>query len=332
MTNINEQAGQGRTVAGNGDQSEPEAALAKLRTMLEDEKARRGLTVTQLARRAQLGRTTVHEALRPGNAAPTHRTVASLTRALNLPTDELLELRRIAIAEGGLPAGAESEPEAPAAPVSTKYADSADAGPVAAPARRVWHRRLLLGVPVTMVVASAAVTAVFLRPGWFSSGTASEGPSPDPTPSNLSYEPFRLNDPKARLNDGVFCVYDSDHGPDLGLACRGDLNFDWAVKPAGNSSFKLVNTATGRCLASSVKANKLVRSMACLDDNPVRWTVGTTTRWGQSLKNTDSGWCLAGLKMNSCNAEAVDRWESGDRPMPLFNGYGSQSEAGPQKR
>ncbi|MEV6297577.1 helix-turn-helix transcriptional regulator [Streptomyces sp. NPDC051896] len=58
------------------------------------ELAGKGLTVTQLARRAELGRTTVHEALQPGGPVPSHRTVAALAHALGLPEpEELLNLR-----------------------------------------------------------------------------------------------------------------------------------------------------------------------------------------------------------------------------------------------
>ncbi|MEV8563934.1 helix-turn-helix transcriptional regulator [Streptomyces sp. NPDC051917] len=69
--------------------------------MLADELARKGLTVTQLARRAELGRTTVHEALQPAGPVPSQRTVAALAHALGLPEEELLNLRGGADRRGG---------------------------------------------------------------------------------------------------------------------------------------------------------------------------------------------------------------------------------------
>ncbi|MEV6742365.1 helix-turn-helix transcriptional regulator [Streptomyces sp. NPDC051104] len=86
-------------VAVHEEQSQGDAALTKLRAMLADGLARKGLTVTQLARRAELGRTTVHEALQPGGPVPSHRTVAALAHALGLPEEELLNLRRVAAGE-----------------------------------------------------------------------------------------------------------------------------------------------------------------------------------------------------------------------------------------
>lgn len=156
--------------------------------------------------------------------------------------------------------------------------------------------------------------------------------------NQIRHERFkeRSRHKKRRLSSGgFFCLADSRHGPRLGLLCGEDASFDCAVKPAGNSSFKLVNNATGRCLASSVKVNKPVKSMACPDDNPVRWTVGTTTRHGHSLKNTDSGWCLTGSpsrEMKTCNARAVDTWTNNDRTYFDESRYRSQSEAGTHTR
>ena len=69
-------------------------ALTGLRNRLEDGLAHLGLTKTQLAARAGLGRTTVHAAFQAGGCVPSAATVATLARALNLSEEELLELRR----------------------------------------------------------------------------------------------------------------------------------------------------------------------------------------------------------------------------------------------
>ncbi|MFJ5779294.1 helix-turn-helix domain-containing protein, partial [Streptomyces sp. NPDC093094] len=78
-----------------------EPALTELRRRLAGGLAQARLNQTQLARRAQLGRTTVSEALSPRKPVPSAETVAALARALRLPVEELLELQRTAAAEPG---------------------------------------------------------------------------------------------------------------------------------------------------------------------------------------------------------------------------------------
>ncbi|WP_328373763.1 helix-turn-helix domain-containing protein (plasmid) [Streptomyces sp. NBC_00445] len=74
-------------------------ALTELRKRLSDGLARIRLNKTDLAKRAGLGRTTVQEAFRSGGPVPSAETVAALARALKLPPEELMELRRLAAAE-----------------------------------------------------------------------------------------------------------------------------------------------------------------------------------------------------------------------------------------
>ncbi|MER5764606.1 helix-turn-helix transcriptional regulator [Streptomyces sp. NPDC002082] len=69
------------------------AALAELQVRLSDGLAAMGLSVTQLAVRAGLGRTTVSNALNQASL-PSPQTVAALCRVLKLELRELLELRR----------------------------------------------------------------------------------------------------------------------------------------------------------------------------------------------------------------------------------------------
>ncbi|MCM2388114.1 FxSxx-COOH system tetratricopeptide repeat protein, partial [Streptomyces albipurpureus] len=82
----------------NDHQTERERALAGLRSRLADALAGARLTKAQLAVRAGLGRTTVHGAFQHGAPVPSAATVAALTKALGLPADELLQLRRTAVA------------------------------------------------------------------------------------------------------------------------------------------------------------------------------------------------------------------------------------------
>ncbi|MGW5990302.1 helix-turn-helix domain-containing protein [Streptomyces anulatus] len=85
-------------------------ALIGLREQLRAGMATMRLNQTDLAKRADLGRTTVSEALSlsPGKPAPSPETVAALARALRLPVGELMELQRRAVE--GTRAGVRSVP------------------------------------------------------------------------------------------------------------------------------------------------------------------------------------------------------------------------------
>ncbi|MFJ5546870.1 hypothetical protein [Streptomyces sp. NPDC093225] len=87
----------------DGGRRERDAALAELRRRLGDGLALAGLTKTQLAARAALGRTTVQEAFNVRAAVPSAGTVAALADALGLPSAELLGLRRLVTAAPEVP-------------------------------------------------------------------------------------------------------------------------------------------------------------------------------------------------------------------------------------
>ncbi|MFF4648231.1 tetratricopeptide repeat protein [Streptomyces sp. NPDC001389] len=76
-------------------------ALMELRERLRGGMARLRVNQTDLAQRAGLGRTTVSESLSSVKPAPSPETVAALARALRLPVEELLELRRSAVEGAG---------------------------------------------------------------------------------------------------------------------------------------------------------------------------------------------------------------------------------------
>ncbi|WP_331736792.1 hypothetical protein OG426_55385 (plasmid) [Streptomyces canus] len=76
-------------------------ALTELRRRLAGGLARTRLNQTQLAARAELGRTTVSEALSPKKPVPSKETVAAMAGALKLPVQELLVLQRTAAEESG---------------------------------------------------------------------------------------------------------------------------------------------------------------------------------------------------------------------------------------
>ncbi|MGK5693449.1 hypothetical protein ACSNOJ_11215, partial [Streptomyces sp. URMC 128] len=78
----------------------PDSALTELRRRLAGGLARARLNQTQLAARAELGRTTVSAAFSPRKPVPSAETVAALADALKLPVQELLELQRDAAGGG----------------------------------------------------------------------------------------------------------------------------------------------------------------------------------------------------------------------------------------
>lgn len=83
----------------NGHSDNP--ALTELRAKLNDGLARnQTMDRKDLPTRSGLGRTTVWGALQAGEPVPSAKTVAALARALKLPVDKLLALRRDAV-EGG---------------------------------------------------------------------------------------------------------------------------------------------------------------------------------------------------------------------------------------
>ncbi|MFJ3841806.1 NACHT domain-containing protein [Streptomyces sp. NPDC090054] len=85
-------------------------ALLRLQAQVTDALAASGQSVTWLASRSGLGRTTVSNALNQPEV-PSPRTVAALARVLSLGGEDLLELRRQAAEEGGFrlrSAGAEA--------------------------------------------------------------------------------------------------------------------------------------------------------------------------------------------------------------------------------
>lgn len=83
------------------EQNRHSLALTELRRKLTDGLALARLNQTQLAARADLGRTTVSEALSPKKPVPSPGTVAALARVLKLPVQELLALQRTAAEESG---------------------------------------------------------------------------------------------------------------------------------------------------------------------------------------------------------------------------------------
>ncbi|MET9412132.1 helix-turn-helix transcriptional regulator [Streptomyces sp. NPDC002935] len=69
---------------GTSHFQDPAAALAELRAQLEASRVVLGLNQTELARRANLGRTSVSQALSNTAPSPTAQTVGALARVLRL--------------------------------------------------------------------------------------------------------------------------------------------------------------------------------------------------------------------------------------------------------
>ncbi|MFF1628924.1 helix-turn-helix domain-containing protein [Streptomyces sp. NPDC058272] len=86
------------TADGNGTYLAPEQALGTLRSRLDDARVDRGLSKTQLAGLAGLGRTVVSQALSQRASPPSKDTVRALARALRLQLPPLLELLAAGVA------------------------------------------------------------------------------------------------------------------------------------------------------------------------------------------------------------------------------------------
>ncbi|MFJ8507597.1 helix-turn-helix domain-containing protein [Streptomyces avermitilis] len=89
---------------------DPAAALAELRAQLETRRVALGLNQTELARRANLGRTSVSKALSNTAPSPTAQTVGALARALRLEVRPLLDLLASASGAPQGPGGALGKP------------------------------------------------------------------------------------------------------------------------------------------------------------------------------------------------------------------------------
>ncbi|MFE0648324.1 tetratricopeptide repeat protein [Streptomyces sp. NPDC059534] len=122
----------------DGDKRDAEP-LAELRGRLQSGLARARLSKDQLARRAGLGRTTVAAAFQPDGPLPSPRTLAALADVLGLRHEELLDLRRAALADqGAVPQGApdpgrpveERDPHEPAThPITPPMSAAPDSDP-----------------------------------------------------------------------------------------------------------------------------------------------------------------------------------------------------------
>ncbi|MEU3344237.1 tetratricopeptide repeat protein [Streptomyces sp. NPDC006700] len=98
--------------------SETSRARLELHKKLSDGLARSRASITQLARRAGLGRTTVQAAFSSNAAVPSARTVAALAKALKLPVDELGELQRRAAGNIAVPTASNGSGESPGQPIN----------------------------------------------------------------------------------------------------------------------------------------------------------------------------------------------------------------------
>ncbi|MFD7027031.1 transcriptional regulator [Streptomyces sp. NPDC059917] len=101
---------------GHDEEPRP-AALAELRARLLDGRDKAGLSMTQWAARAGLGRSTLYGVFK-GAEPPAGRVVAALAKPLRLPVDPLLDLRRRAAAGPGEPPDAAADPAGPGRPIA----------------------------------------------------------------------------------------------------------------------------------------------------------------------------------------------------------------------
>lgn len=109
MNNGEQRYGTGGSVGTNHFQ-DPTAALVELRAQLDARRVALGLNQTELARRANLGRTSVSQALSSTAPPPSAQTVGALARVLRLEVRPLLDLlATVSVAPHG-PGGAPGRP------------------------------------------------------------------------------------------------------------------------------------------------------------------------------------------------------------------------------
>ena len=288
------------------EQVEPDDRPDELRVRLKNELARKGLTVTQAARRARLGRTTVHEALQSDGQVPTARTVAALASALGLPQEELLDLRRTAAGETGAVRPPLPEP-------GTSEARTAETGPQppvsGAPQRRV-RRPVVLAV-LAVVVTGGAVTTVTLMPDRSSPPSAektsqtplSQSSSPGAAPASASASPAArsTNSPRpGPTGPSTGHPVSGPPGPTTKQTAAPAPTGHPAQPAAQDQAFspgdttRLQNVSTRQCI-STKSGNDYPTIETCSTSQTHPWTLRATGGGSFTLATSADGRCLKEL-------------------------------------
>ena len=77
--------------------------------------------------------------------------------------------------------------------------------------------------------------------------------------------------------------------------CSSSDAYAWTLRSSGDSTFELVNRASGKCLSAPYNNDYAAGLEACGGvggTGYVHWRFGSSTPAGQTLKNTETGHCL----------------------------------------
>jgi hypothetical protein len=202
------------------------------------------------------------------------------------------------------------------------------------PVRR--HRRRAV---VAVAITALTVTALIAGAGWLvgRGGHAQAAPSPSPassssgpapsasatrpttTPPSASHRrsPAATASPRPAfaLGSDVHLQNVSTHDCLSGAyglyiqACDASDADIWTLRPTGGDTFELVNRSSDNCVGSQAVKDSLAVYGSCASTGSVQWRVAATTSVGQTLRNTESGYCLEisplyspFLQLTTCNS------------------------------
>ncbi|MGP3954049.1 RICIN domain-containing protein [Streptomyces sp. 7N604] len=106
--------------------------------------------------------------------------------------------------------------------------------------------------------------------------------------------------------------------------CSASEAYAWTFRSTGDGTFKLVNQASGNCLSAPYNNNYAAGLESC-SGGPggtgyVHWRVGQTKADGQTVKNTETGHCLAmGSPPYGGSKQVMVTTCNSDRPQQLWS-------------
>lgn len=185
--------------------------------------------------------------------------------------------------ERALPAPSTSTPTSTATSPSPSGSPSATGSPPAPAAHASGSAE-----PVVQPVQTGTRT----RP---STGSTPDAGAPPPAKSETTgLSPGSVSTLRNVSNDQCVFAGDGDIYPGFGTCGPSDA-YTWTVRSSGGGTFELVNRASGKCLSAPFNNDYPSQMESC--DGPggtgyVKWSIGTSTAAGQTLKNTATGHCL----------------------------------------
>lgn len=154
-------------------------------------------------------------------------------------------------------------------------------------------------------------------------GIPAAGPSPSAKPKATALSPGSVS--RLRNVSTDQCVSgDGSVYPGFGTCSSSDA-YAWTLLSSSGDTFKLVNRASGNCLSAPYSDGYAAGLGSCSGfggTGYVLWRIGSTTAAGQTLKNTETGQCLAiaspsygggkQVMVTTCNSDQPEQlWRNG---------------------